>query len=215
LFIKINNLRVCACIIWDFDGVIKDSVVVKSDAFIQLFLQFGDEVAKKVRKHHEENGGMSRYDKLPIYLDWAGEEPTVHLVEEYAEKFTRIVKQQVVDSPWVEGVLEYLQKYYQYKKFFLVTATPQLEIEDILSQLKIAKYFKQVVGSPTYKIEAVKVLLNRYNINPRHAVVIGDSNSDYEAAKANHITFILRKTVLNRQLQEQLNCQVIENFYNE
>ena len=29
-------------IFWDFDGVIKDSVLLKSDAFEQLFLNFGD-----------------------------------------------------------------------------------------------------------------------------------------------------------------------------
>ena len=57
-------------IIWDFDGVIKDSVKVKSDAFEQLFLPFGKKLAKEVRLHHETNGGMSRFDKLHIYWSW-------------------------------------------------------------------------------------------------------------------------------------------------
>ena len=35
-------------IFWDFDGVIKDSVSVKSDAFEELFLPFGSDVAKKL-----------------------------------------------------------------------------------------------------------------------------------------------------------------------
>ena len=42
--------------------------------------------------------------------------------------------------------------------------------------------------------------------------MIGDSSSDYEAALANQVEFILRKTVLNKKLQEQLNCQMIEDF---
>ena len=45
-------------IFWDFDGVIKDSMTVKSDAFEQLFLPFGENIAKKVRTHHEANGGI-------------------------------------------------------------------------------------------------------------------------------------------------------------
>ncbi len=62
-------------IFWDFDGVIKDSVEVKTQAYFQLFEPFGSVVAEKVREHHEANGGISRFDKLPIYLQWAGLEP--------------------------------------------------------------------------------------------------------------------------------------------
>ena len=57
-------------IFFDFDGVIKDSVRVKSEAFEKLFSSFGDKASKKVRRHHESNGGMSRFEKIPIYLEW-------------------------------------------------------------------------------------------------------------------------------------------------
>ena len=79
---SVEYLKSAKTIFWDFDGVIKDSVVVKSDAFEQLFLPFGDEVAISVREHHEANGGMNRFEKLPIYLKWAGEEVTVELIDE-------------------------------------------------------------------------------------------------------------------------------------
>ncbi len=202
-------------IFWDFDGVIKDSVKVKSDAFEQLFLPFGIDIAKKVRTHHEKNGGMSRFDKLPLYLEWAGQVSSAQLIVEYAEQFSQLVKQKVIDSPWVVGILEYLQNNYKKQQFFLVTATPQQEIEDILFQLNIAKYFKQVIGSPTSKIEAVEALLSRYNVSSQQAMMVGDSSSDYEAATQNQLIFILRQTELNRQLQEQLNCQMIKDFSNE
>jgi len=45
--------------------------------------------------------------------------------------------------------------------------------------------------------------------------MVGDSISDYEASKQNLINFTLRKTKFNKQLQERLDCQMIENFYNE
>ena len=75
-------------IFWDFDGIIKDSVKVKSMAFMQLFTPFGEDVVKQVREHHEANGGLSRFDKLPIYLGWAGCLSTPELVEEYSNKFS-------------------------------------------------------------------------------------------------------------------------------
>ena len=105
---SIEYLKNAKTIFWDFDGVIKDSVVVKSDAFEQLFLPFGDEVAISVREHHEANGGISRFKKLPIYLNWAGEEVTAELIDEYARKFSQLAKQKVVNSEWVVGILDYL-----------------------------------------------------------------------------------------------------------
>ena len=52
-----------------FDGVIKESVSVKTDAFVDLFRPYGRDVCEQVRKHHLANGGMSRYQKMPTYLN--------------------------------------------------------------------------------------------------------------------------------------------------
>jgi len=211
--VTIELIKTSKIIFWDFDGVIKDSVSAKSDAFEQLFLPFGNEVAKKVRNHHEENGGISRFDKLPIYLRWAGRKSTNELICEYEQMFSNLVLQKVIESPWVIGVLEYLKKNAKRQKFYIITATPQKEIEIILKNLKIAKYFKKVIGSPTNKKEALKNLL--INFNHKEAVMIGDSITDYQAAKENHVKFILRKTELNKKLQKQLKCSMIKNFFNE
>ncbi len=209
----IDNIKKAKTIFWDFDGVIKDSVSVKSDAFEELFLPFGFEVAKKIKVHHEENGGMSRYEKLPIYLDLVGENPSSDLICKYERKFSKLVKNRVIKSPWVKGVLEYLKKNIQNQRFFLVTATPQKEIEEILKKLRISRYFDKVIGSPTKKKDALKSLIKKEKIDINHSIMIGDSNSDYEAAKDNQVDFIFRKTDLNKKLQMKLKCQMIDNFY--
>ena len=61
----ISSARV---IFWDFDGVIKDSVPVKSEAFRKLFSPYGKKVTNSVVEHHMANGGMSRYKKIPYYF---------------------------------------------------------------------------------------------------------------------------------------------------
>jgi len=199
-------------IFWDFDGVIKDSVEVKSDAFEQLFILFGRDIAKKVRTHHEENGGMSRFDKIPIYLAWAGTDPTQKIIDQYADRFSQLVKQKVIDSAWVDGIKEYLQEHYHKQQFFLITATPQSEIEYILDQLKIKSYFQEIIGSPVNKGKAVESLLKEYDIDPIQAIMVGDSISDYEAAESNYVAFVLRRTNLNEELQQKLNCKMVKNF---
>ncbi len=202
-------------VFWDFDGVIKDSVEVKSDAFEQLFESFGVDIANKVRRHHEANGGMSRFDKLPLYIEWSGQKPSQVLVDKYSDKFSNLVKQKVIESEWVPGVLNYIQQNSQNQTFFIVTATPQLEIEEILDELHIQQHFCKVIGAPTKKEDAVNMLLTEYPTSLEKTVMIGDSNSDYEAAVANQVPFILRRTNLNYMLQETLSCPMIKDFGNE
>jgi len=202
-------------IFWDFDGVIKDSVAVKSDAYEQLFKSFGSDVAKKVRSHHESNGGMSRYDKLPLYLKWSNQSISQTLIDKYTDKFSALVKQEVIESEWVVGVLDYIKNNSQNQSFFIVTATPQSEIEEILNELQIRQYFLSVIGSPTEKSDAIRTLLTEYNVERDKTVMIGDSSSDYKAAIANHVPFVLRCTDLNKDLQNTLDCPMIKDFSSE
>jgi phosphoglycolate phosphatase-like HAD superfamily hydrolase len=197
---------------FDFDGVIKDSVEIKSDVFEHLFSTFGGEVSRKVKNHHKANGGISRFEKLPIYLEWSGQSPSKELVDEYAEKFSSLVKKKVVASEWVKGVVDYLQNNHDRQTFFLVTATPQQEIEEILITLNIWRFFEKVIGTPTKKIDAIRMLLMKYAILPEEAVMIGDSIYDYEAATVNNVPFVLRKTNLNVVFQKTITTPMIDNF---
>jgi phosphoglycolate phosphatase-like HAD superfamily hydrolase len=190
-------------VFWDFDGVIKDSVTVKSVAFEQLFVPYGLEVAVRVRRHHEAHGGVSRYEKMPIYLRWAGEQASADQVQEFCNRFSELVQQAVIDSPWVPGVLEYLQAHHARQRFVLLTATPQEEIQQLLRALDIAHCFHEVYGAPTAKAQAIGNVLRRLQCPPEQALVVGDSETDFDAAKANSVPFLLRRTALNEALQKQ------------
>ena len=199
----------------DFDGVIKESVEVKSDAFESLFMPFGEDVACRIRRHHERNSGISRYEKLPIYLEWAGQEYTEKQVAEWGGRFSVMVKQRVIDSAWVPGILEFLKNQAENVRFFVITATPQAEIDEILVRLGISHYISAVIGAPTPKEEAIQSLLWQFSIHNAQAVMVGDAGSDHLAAKANQIDFILRRTELNLELQETLDCVMINDFIKE
>ena len=202
----------CEYIFLDFDGVIKDSIEVKSNAFFKLFEKFGHHIASKVRNHHKNNGGLSRFEKLPIYLCWAGKEPTDKLISEYCIKFSKLVKKDVIESNWVPGVLDFLKENNKKSSLFIVTATPQDEMEEIMIELNLMSYFVDVIGAPTKKIDAVKKILKKYSISPNNSIMIGDSDNDFYAANLNCIPFILRRTKYNNNLQKKLDCPVIYNF---
>ena len=54
-------------IIFDFDGVILNSVHVKTDAFAKMYEKYGETIVKRVLTHHLDNVGMSRYEKIKYY----------------------------------------------------------------------------------------------------------------------------------------------------
>lgn len=199
-------------IFWDFDGVIKDSVSVKTDAFFRLYLSYGAEVAERVKKHHEENGGMSRFEKFPIYISWAGEEPTVDKINEFCEKFSRIVFKNVIDSPWVPGAEKYIRLNSNNQIFVLVSATPQTEIKQILQALDLLKSFATVFGAPTGKKEAIRITLEKYKISPMDCLMIGDATADMEAARSNNVPFLLRLHATNRHILEKHKVNFVEDF---
>jgi phosphoglycolate phosphatase-like HAD superfamily hydrolase len=196
-------LRAARVIFWDFDGVIKDSVTAKSDGFEQLFLPYGKEIAGRVREHHEANGGVSRYEKIPVYLSWAGETVTGAKVREFCDRFSKLVLQAVINSPWVPGVREYLQKQHVRQCFVLLSATPQGEITHILEALNIASCFQAVHGAPISKAAAICDELRHLQCPAKAGLVVGDSATDLLSAQTNHVPFLLRRTPMNMQLQGQ------------
>jgi phosphoglycolate phosphatase-like HAD superfamily hydrolase len=210
-----QNLRAATLIFWDFDGVIKDSVDVKTTAFERLFLPYGEEIASRVRQHHESNGGVSRFDKIPLYLTWAGEAATEAQVEAFCARFSQSVLQAVIDAPWVHGVREYLLLHFSQQYFVLVTATPQEEIEQILAALDLSRCFREVHGAPTKKAYAIKAVLSRLECAPAQALMIGDADTDLQAAQANSVPFLLRRTSLNLPLQASYSGPMFDHLNDE
>lgn len=197
----VKLLSISSLIFWDFDGVIKDSIEVKSTAFEELFLPFGRDVAERIRQHHQEYGGVSRFQKIPLYLEWVGETITDSIVADYCERFAALAMRGVIDSPWVPGVREFLSEFHQEKYFVLVTATPQTEIQMIIDALGIANCFREVHGAPKPKADVIGEVLGRLRSDRNRALMVGDSENDLIAAKVNSIPFLLRQTQFNRSLQ--------------
>ena len=211
----IQCLREASVLFWDFDGVIKDSVDVKTTAFERLFLPYGKEIASRIRRHHEANGGVSRFDKIPLYLAWVGELASPEKVEAFCDRFSQVVLQAVIDATWVPGVREYLLQHFNEQYFVLVTATPQEEIEQVLAALELMHCFREVHGSPTKKASIIRAVLVRQKCKPEQALMIGDSETDRRAAQANLVPFLLRRTPLNLPMQASYGGPMFDDLNDE
>jgi len=202
-------------IIFDFDGVIAESVQVKTDAFASVYEQYGDNIVKKVIEHHEANGGMSRFEKIKLYHEsFLNKAITNEEIEELANQFSKLVVQKVIDSPYVLGALEYIQKCSTKYNLFISTGTPTNEMKQILVSKGIDKYFSEVYGSPDKKSAHILKIISKYNYHPNELIFYGDANTDIDAAEQASIPFVLIRNIYNTNMVKGFKGQIISNFNN-
>ncbi len=200
-------------IIFDFDGVIAESVKVKTDAFASLYAQYGKDIIRKVIEHHEANGGMSRFEKIKIYHgSFLKKTITEREITDLANQFSELVVEKVIDAPYVPGALNYIQQSYKQYNLFISTGTPTEEMKQILDGRKITQYFTAVFGSPDKKNDHINNIEARYGMRSNELIFYGDSNSDLDAAENANIDFVLIKTSLNKKLAGTYKGKIINNF---
>ena len=201
-------------IIFDFDGVIVESLDIKTNAFPKLFEQEGEDVIKKIIDYHLKNAGVSRYEKIKyIYKEILNRPLADEVFQMLCDRFANLVVNSVVMAPYVKGAKEFLENYASKYKCFVASATPQREIEKIVQRRNIKHYFSAIYGSPFKKMDAVKDILVKEAIEPANAVYIGDALSDYIAARDNSVNFIARINK-NESIFINSNCLKIKDLMN-
>jgi HAD superfamily hydrolase (TIGR01549 family) len=178
-------------IIFDFDGVILDSVNVKTDAFREMYTIYGDDVAQRVVDHHVRNGGISRYEKFKYcHKHFLNISLSSTEVDHMASEFSKMVFTKVCNSEYIQGALEFLN--YSHEKYltFICTGTPESEIIQILKSKNLGKYFNAVYGSPKTKGEIIKNIMNDRNLHSEEILFIGDAMTDYNASQETDVNFI-------------------------
>ena len=183
-------MKLPAVLIYDFEGVICDSVNIKTEAFVELYQSYGIEVQQAVKEYHLAHGGISRHEKFRYFQGTIlGESVNKQKINALAHQFSLLVKQKVIASKYVPGVIDFL-KANEWKKQFICTGTPQNEIEDIVEKKGIKALFDEIYGSPKTKIEIIQIILKKYSASPNDCIFFGDAMTDYDAAKACSIPFI-------------------------
>lgn len=201
-------------IFFDFDGVIVESIDIKTRAFAQLFKHEGENVVRRIVSYHLNNAGVSRYEKFRyIYKEILRRFLSDEEFEMLCKKFAGSVLDSVIKAPYVDGAREFLENYSMEYKCFIVSATPQEEIEEIIQKRHILHFFKAVYGAPTKKSDAAKDILVAEGVNAAEALYIGDALSDYNAAKDNCVHFIAR-IYGNESIFTGLNCLKVKDMSN-
>ena len=189
-------------IFFDLDGTLLDSTSIKTDAFLELFKKYPQ--VQEIVDYHNKNEGISRYDKFDhIYKNILNLPLSNEKKQELSKNFSKIVLNKILKCSLIKGTLNFLKKYSSKLKLFVISATPQKELEFILRKKKLLKYFVNVYGAPIDKGEIIIRVISEINLRKEEVLVVGDSYADYAAANKAQVSFIARGNKLNK-LKEKL-----------
>jgi len=178
-------------IIFDFDGVILDSVPVKTEAFIKLFQDYEKQYIDKLVEYHLKNGGKSRYLKIQYFFeDILGQSIKENTINEFAIKYSQLTKEELSNKKYlITDTIEFIKLNYTKYNLHIASGADKKDLKYICDNLDLTKYFLSINGSPTVKSEIVREILKNYDYKREETILIGDSINDYEAAKYNRIEF--------------------------
>ena len=200
-------------IFFDFDGVIIDSVDCKTQAFEKMYAKYGDDISKKVKKYHLDNGGVSRFEKFKFwhkeYLDISLSQQEIDIL---AREFSKLVFQKVIESKQISGVMNFVNNNFKKLNFWIITGTPTYEILKIVNKLQLNNFFIGIHGSPEKKIFWTEKIIIEHNLNRDETLFIGDASTDYEAAKFSSLKFALREADYNIEYFNKLDVYKFKHF---
>lgn len=185
-------MRDWEAVFFDFDGVVLDSVDIKTQSFAALYREYGPEVEARVVAHHLANGGVSRFEKLRHYhASFLNRPLDDAALAALCARFAGLVVEKVLAAPFIPGALETLEQLKAENiDAHIVSGTPQDELQKIVGSRNLAQYFGEVHGSPRSKTEILQDILARRGYRPGACLFLGDALSDLEAALRNGLAFL-------------------------
>ncbi|MEB2782433.1 HAD hydrolase-like protein [Algoriphagus sp. C2-6-M1] len=185
---SLENYKV---LLWDFDGVIMDSMPVREHGFRKVLEKYPEDEVELLIHFHRKNGGWSRYIKFRYFFEEIRKESITdeHIVA-LSQKFSLIMRELLLSKELlIKDSLAYIEANYQDQMMHVVSGSDGEELRFLCQQLGLSKYFISIHGSPTPKGELIKNLLASEQYSKMDVLMIGDAYNDRDAAFANEIAF--------------------------
>ena len=178
-------------IVFDFDGTLVKSNEIKTWAFGKLYEKYGENIVRLVTDYHEKNTGISRFEKFRYWhKNLLHQSYTDEVGKKLSQKFSQLVLDSVVEAPYVEGALRFLNKYYLDLPLFIASGIPEKELREIITRRTMSRFFWNVFGSPSTKTELLNSIIEKHSLQPERVLMVGDAIADFEGAESAGIEFI-------------------------
>ena len=140
------------CLVFDCDGVILDSVPVKTRAFARLAEPFGPEARDRFVMYHTVHGGVSRYKKFEwFFREVLGREISQEESTQWGRRFAEYALDEVRRCPLIPGVRDVLESWHGRLPLYVCSGAPEEELSLVLHERRLEGYFTGIHGSPPAK----------------------------------------------------------------
>jgi phosphoglycolate phosphatase-like HAD superfamily hydrolase len=179
-------------IVFDCDGVVLDSNVVKTEAYFRTAknLDATDTEAQALVDYHVNLGGISRYHKFDYYIREILHQPvTDKAVQALLDEFSKELEVGLMQCDLAKGLFD-LRIATKSANWMILSGGDQQEIRTLFAKRKIDHMFDGgLFGSPDNKDEVLAREKSSANIQ-FPALFLGDSKYDFEAADRAGLDFI-------------------------
>jgi HAD superfamily hydrolase (TIGR01549 family) len=194
-------------IIFDCDGVLLDTNLLKCEAFGKAVEGYPTEIVESFVDHCRKTFGISRYVKFKEFLsDYANEsfqeDKYRFLLNNYA-KTCKEIYGYAQFTPGSEKLLLELSN--RSRNLYVASGSDERELNEVFKARNLSKYFNGIYGSPKTKLECTSIILS--NHPNKKAVFIGDALSDMKTAKEHDIEFIYMSKYTVQSEEQDLICK--------
>ncbi len=175
--------------IFDFDGTLVDSNVIKYEAYTSV-LANQDQTNLMLKVLEEVKG--DRFSVYRSFVDRAHKENlSLNLnFEDLVGLYSSKVDQEVSCCKSIDRAEELLKKLQaNKKKVILSSATPIENLKKIIKFRNWENYFDEIYGSPDIKEDTLSKVIAYYSLDPNSVIVVGDGLDDKYSAEINDCMF--------------------------
>jgi phosphoglycolate phosphatase-like HAD superfamily hydrolase len=175
-------------ILFDFDGTLVDSNVVKRQFFHDFFSAFpngADFIARAL-------SDPRNLDRRQIF-DLFEQELLLNnqTVRRLAREFDAELELLVSRAPYMPGAQECLAElHHRGLALYVNSATPESQLRPIVARLEISQYFQGVLGRPASKSQNILKVIGDHFISSGEAMMIGDNLEDWYGARDANCAFV-------------------------
>jgi phosphoglycolate phosphatase len=178
------NKKKIKLVIFDLDGTLVDTLDDITDSANKILKRFDIPEATKEQVKYAVGSGV-----INFFVSLTNKKIDIKKARlQYTKQYLKNLSKKSRIYPGMLNVLKELKR--REISLYVVSNKPQIFTSKLLKELKIEKYFKEIIGinseekkrlkqSPYY----LKRILLKEKINPKNALIIGDSKTDILSAK--------------------------------
>ncbi len=172
-------------LVLDCDGVILESIAVKTKAMAEMARPYGQEAMDRLAMMHTSHEGVSRFIKFGWFFEEVlGKKATKEDLEEWNERFMKNAHEALVQCDLVPGIEEVLQTWHGKMPIYVCSGAPQGDLPYILNTRGVGHYFTGIYGSPPDKVTLLANIVREAKADPADVLMVGDAPLDREAAES-------------------------------